>query len=108
MTIILDYMLMSSFLCQAFHTVQRNTGVLISRYCIYCFADRFTLHLIVEFVLFLYSLQNNKSLGPFLCQRVLMAVEPEKHENGLDKDGSEAAGEVSLMMTVVQSFNIIV
>ena len=37
-----------------------------------------------------------------------MAVEPEKHEDGLDKDGGEAAGEVSLMMTVVQSFNIIV
>ena len=39
-----------------------------------------------------------------------MPVEPEKHEDGLDKDGGEA-GEVtgSLMMSVdVQSFNIIV
>ena len=37
-----------------------------------------------------------------------MAVEPEKHEDVLDKDGGEA-GEVSSMMSVdVQSFNIIV
>ena len=37
-----------------------------------------------------------------------MPVEPEKHEDGPDKDGGEA-GEVSLMMSVdVQSFNIIV
>ena len=35
-----------------------------------------------------------------------MAVEPEKHEVELDKYGGEA-GEVSLMMSVVQSFNII-
>jgi len=37
-----------------------------------------------------------------------MAVEHEKHEDGLDKDGGEA-GEVSSMTSVdVQSFNIIV
>ena len=37
-----------------------------------------------------------------------MPVEPEKHEDGLDKGGGEA-GEVSLMMSVdFQSFNIIV
>ena len=37
-----------------------------------------------------------------------MAVEPEKHEDRLDKDGGEA-GEVSSMMSVdVQSFNVIV
>ena len=37
-----------------------------------------------------------------------MSVEPEKHEDGLDKDGGET-GEVSLMMSVdVRSFNIIV
>ena len=37
-----------------------------------------------------------------------MAVEPEKHEDGLDKDGGDA-GEVSSMTSVdVQSFNIIV
>ena len=37
-----------------------------------------------------------------------MAVEPEKREDGLDKEGGED-GEVSLMMSVdVQSFNIIV
>ena len=30
-----------------------------------------------------------------------LAVEPEKHEDGLDKDG----GEVSLIMSVVQNYN---
>ena len=30
-----------------------------------------------------------------------LAVEPEKHEDGLDKD----CGEVSLMMSVVQNYN---
>ena len=35
-----------------------------------------------------------------------MVVELEKHQDGLNKDGGEA-GEVSLMMSVVQSFNII-
>ena len=34
-----------------------------------------------------------------------LAVEPEKHEDGLDKDGGEAAGEVSLIMSVVQNYN---
>ena len=35
-----------------------------------------------------------------------MSVEPEKHKDGLDKDGVEA-GEVSSIMSVVQSLNII-
>ena len=35
-----------------------------------------------------------------------MAVETEKHEDGLEKDGK--AGEVSSVMSVVQNFNIIV
>lgn len=35
-----------------------------------------------------------------------MAVEPEKHKDGLEKDGK--AGEVSSVMSVVQNFNIIV
>ena len=34
-----------------------------------------------------------------------LAVEPEKYEDGLDKDGGEAAGEVSLVMSVVQNYN---
>ena len=37
-----------------------------------------------------------------------MAVEPEKHEDGLDKDG-EAGEVISIvwLMSVVQSFNVI-
>ena len=50
--------------------------------------------------------QQQKLIVHFFTQK-RMAVEPEKHEVELDKDGSEA-GEVSLMMSVVQSFNIIV
>ena len=34
-----------------------------------------------------------------------LAVETEKHEDGLDKDGGEAAGEVSLIMSLVQNYN---
>ena len=34
-----------------------------------------------------------------------LAVEPEKHEDGLDEDGGEDAGEVSLMMSVVQNYH---
>ena len=36
-----------------------------------------------------------------------MAVEPEKHKDGLNKVGGEA-GQVSSVMSVVQNFNIIV
>ena len=35
-----------------------------------------------------------------------MAVEPEKHKDGMEKDGK--AGEVGSVMSVVQKFNIIV
>ena len=34
-----------------------------------------------------------------------LAVEPEKHEDGLDRDGGEAAEEVSSMMSVVQNYH---
>ena len=35
-----------------------------------------------------------------------MAVNPEKHKDGMEKDGK--AGEVSSVMSVVQNYNIIV
>ena len=35
-----------------------------------------------------------------------MAVEPEKHKDGMEKDGKD--GEVSSVMSVVQNYNIIV
>ena len=50
-------------------------------------------------------MKQQQKFSSFLTQK-RMAVEPEKHEVELDKDGSEA-GEFSLMMSVVQSFNII-
>jgi len=51
-------------------------------------------------------MKQQQKLSSFFTQK-RMAVEPEKHEDGLDKDGGEA-GEVSLMMSVVPSFNILV
>ena len=52
-------------------------------------------------------MKRQRTLSSFFTPK-RMAVEPEKHEDGLDKEGGEA-GEVSLMMSVdVQSFNIIV
>ena len=51
-------------------------------------------------------MKQQQKLSSFLTQK-RMAVEPEKHEVELDKDGGEAR-EFSLMMSVVQSFNIIV
>ena len=52
-------------------------------------------------------MKRQRTLSSFFTPK-RMAVEPEKHEDGLDKDGGEA-GEVSSMMSVdVQSFNIIV
>ena len=44
-------------------------------------------------------MKQQQKLSSFLTQK-RMAVEPEKHEDGLDKDGGEAAGEVSLIMPV--------
>ena len=52
-------------------------------------------------------MKRQRTLSSFFTPK-RMAVEVEKHEDGLDKDGGEA-GEVSSMMSVdVQSFNIIV
>ena len=51
-------------------------------------------------------MKQQQKLSSFFTQK-RMTVEPEKHEDELDRDGGEA-GEVSSMMSVVQSFNIIV
>ena len=52
-------------------------------------------------------MKRQRTLSSFFMPK-RMPVEPEKREDGLDKEGGEA-GEVSLMMSVdVQSFNIIV
>ena len=70
-----------------------------------CFADKFTLYLLNLFFSFIHYETTTKANSSFFTQK-RMAVEPEKHEVELDKYGGEA-GEVSLMMSVVQSFNII-
>ena len=60
-----------------------------------------------SFFCFRFIMKRQRMLSSFFTPK-RMAVVPEKHEDGLDKDGGEA-GEVSLMMSVdVQSFNIIV
>ena len=48
-------------------------------------------------------MKRQQKLSVFFTLKKL-AVEPEKHEDGLDKDGSEGAGEVSLIMSVVQNY----
>ena len=45
-------------------------------------------------------------LSSFFMLLKKMAVEPEKHKDGMEKDGK--AGEVSSVMSVVQNYNIIV
>ena len=63
-----------------------------------------TLHLFLLFFCFCFIMKRQQKLSLFLTLKKL-AVEPEKHEDGLDKDGGEAAGEVSLIMSVVQNYN---
>ena len=105
MTVISDYTLMSSFCVRPF-TLYREilectfqgfayVALLINSHFI-CWICSFSL----------FIMKQQQKLSSFLTQK-RMAVEPEKHEVELDKDGGEA-GEVSLMMSVVQSFNIIV
>ena len=50
-------------------------------------------------------MKQQQKLSSFFTQKKI-AVELEKHQDGLNKDGGKA-GEVSLMMSVVQSFNIV-
>ena len=51
-------------------------------------------------------MKQQQKLSSFFVQK-RMAVQPKKHEDKLDRDGDEA-GEDSSMMSVVQSFNIMV
>ena len=51
-------------------------------------------------------MKQQQKLSSFFTQK-RMGVQPQKHEDQLKKDGREA-GEASSMMSVVQSFNIIV
>ena len=82
-------------MCQAYHAVQRESGVYISTLCIRSFADQFKLCLFNLF--FIYLLGNNIKSYVHSLMRNRIAVEHEKHEDGLDRKGE-----------VVQSFNIIV
>ena len=59
----------------------------------------------VPFVLLFLFHCETTTKAKFIFTLKKLAVEPEKHEDGLDKDGGEAAGEVSLIMSVVQNYN---
>ena len=52
----------------------------------------------------LLPMKQQQKLSLFFTVKKL-AVEPVKHEDGLDKDGGEAAGEVNLMMSVAQNYH---
>ena len=68
--------------------------------------DSIMLHLMTLFFCFYFIMKLQQKLNSFYRPK-RTSVEPEKHKDGLDKDGVEA-GEVSLMTSVVQSLNIIV
>ena len=56
------------------------------------------------FHVLLLPIKQQQKLSLFFTVKKL-AVEPVKHEDGLDKDGGEAAGEVNSMMSVVQNYH---
>ena len=66
------------FLCQAFHTIRFR-----------CFADQLTFHLLMLLVCFHFIVKQQQKLSSLFTQKAI-EVEPEKHEDGLDKDHSEA------------------
>ena len=59
----------------------------------------------VHFVLWFLFHYETTTKAKFIFTLKKLAVETEKHEDGLDKDGGEAAGEVSLIMSLVQNYN---
>ena len=74
------------FLCQAFHTIPGKTGayILTSLLC-----RSITLHLLMLLVCFHFIVRQQQKLSSLFTQKT-MEVEPEKHEDRLDKDDSEA------------------
>ena len=68
----------------------------ISTFCIHCFADQFTLHLLTLFFSFCFITKQKQKLSSFFTPK-RMAIQPEKHEDGLDKDGEvhDSLGDVS-------------
>ena len=63
-----------------------ETGVYILTLCIRSFADQFQLRLLNLFFFFLFIMKQQQKLIHFLKQKRI-AVEHEKHEDGLDKKG---------------------
>ena len=68
----------------------------ISTFCIHCFADQFTLHLLTLFFYFCFITKQKQKLSSFFTFKG-MAIQPEKHEDGLDKEGEvyDSLGDVS-------------
>ena len=87
MTVFSDYLL--TVVCQAFHPIPGKTGAYILTFCIRCFADRFTLHLLTFLFCFHFFIKQQQKLTSFFMLKK-MTVQAEKHEDRLDKDGGEA------------------
>ena len=66
-----------------------ETGAYISTFCIRCFANQFTLHLLTFLFCFHFNIEQQQKLTSFFTLKKI-AVEPEKLEDRLDEDGSEA------------------
>ena len=55
-----------------------------------CFADQLTFHLLMLLVCFHFIVKQQQKLSSLFTQKTIIEVEPGKHEDGLDKDHSEA------------------
>ena len=87
MTVISDWVLMSRFCVRHSRCNSERDWSIHFDYC----ADWFTLPLLALF--FYFTMKQQQNLSSFFTPK-RMAGEPEKHEDGLDKDGNEA-GEVN-------------
>ena len=87
MTVTSDWVLMSRFCVRHSRCNSERDWSVHFDYC----ADWFMLVLLALF--FCFTMKQQQNLSSFFTPK-RMAVEPEKHEDGLDKDGSEA-GEVN-------------
>ena len=87
MTVISDWVLMSRFCVRHSRCNSERDWSIHFDYC----ADWFTLPLLALF--FYFTMKRQQNLSSFFTPK-RMAGEPEKHEDGLDKDGNEA-GEVN-------------
>ena len=102
MTVISDYVFMSSFLCQAFHAVQKETAWSVHFHVLHscCFADQDTLRFFNLCFFFIHYETKTKAKFMYLCKRGWKLNLKNMKMSWIIK--------MVKLMIVVQSFNIIV